>query len=449
MNNFLNTLKAFTAPPVFEGDKEKTRIAALLNTILISLIMVLVAINMIAAIISLTSGQAPPDLFVSIVAIIIFIGLIALMRLGFVRQVSLFLSFVISGVVTLALMRSESLVTVTSMGYVIAIITAGLLSGGWSALVLALFNLLCLGGLHYTAIQGITQSQPLTQNDLTTFGGIFLLSAYLLALASRSITEALEDARQKERAQLEANQKLSSLQASLEQRVADRTRALATSTEVSRRLSTILDQNQLVGEVVQQVRDSFDYYHAHIYLFDESGGELVMAGGTGEAGQTMLARGHKIPKGKGLVGRAGETNTPILVSDTSIDPDWLPNPLLPDTKSEVAVPIAIGDRVVGVLDVQQNVVDGLKREDVDLLQSIANQVAIALQNARSFTEAQRRAERESLIFSINQKIQGANTVEDALKVTVRELGRVLGSEGTRIMLKQTFAEADIKSDTSR
>lgn len=175
----------------------------------------------------------------------------------------------------------------------------------------------------------------------------------------------------------------------LEQRVTDRTKALETSTEVSRRLSTILDEKELVHEVVNQVRNSFGYYHTQIYFYDEARENLVMAGGTGEAGERMMAQFHKIAKGRGLVGRAAETNQPILVSDTINNPDWLPNVLLPDTKSEVAIPISIGDQVLGVVDVQHNVVDGLKREDIDALQSIANQVAVAVQNARSYTEIHR------------------------------------------------------------
>lgn len=223
---------------------------------------------------------------------------------------------------------------------------------------------------------------------------------------------------------------------SLEQRVAARTQALATSSEVSRRLSTILDSRQLILEVVEQAQSALGYYHVHIYLVDEANGDLVMAGGTGAIGQTMLAQGHKIARGRGLVGRAAENNQVVFVPDVSSDSEWLPNALLPDTQAEAAVPIAIGSQVLGVLDVQDNKAGGLDLEDITLLRSLANQVAIGLRNARSYAEIQRRAEREALIASIGQKIQNATTIEGALQVTVRELGRALDTQ-TSVRLVQS------------
>jgi PAS domain S-box-containing protein len=180
---------------------------------------------------------------------------------------------------------------------------------------------------------------------------------------------------------------LQNLIGTLEQRVADRTKALTTSVEVSRRLTSILDPIQLASEVVNQVQAAFDYYYAQIYLFDNAGENLVLTAGTGEAGEAMLGRGHSIPKGRGLVGRAAQNKESVLVADTAQDPDWLPNSLLPDTKAEVAIPIAIGDTVLGVLDVQDDGRHALTPEDVTLLESLGSQIAISLQNARQYLES--------------------------------------------------------------
>jgi putative methionine-R-sulfoxide reductase with GAF domain len=227
---------------------------------------------------------------------------------------------------------------------------------------------------------------------------------------------------------------LRNLIGSLEQQVTDRTRALETSNEVSRRLSTIMDQDQLVREVVEQLLSAFGYYHAQIYLYDENKQELVMAGGTGDAGRAMLARGHKIGKGRGLVGRAAENNEIVLIPDVSQAEGWLPNPLLPDTKAEVAVPIAIGDEVIGVLDVQHNLQNGLSEEDASLIQAIANQVAVAVLNAQAYQQAQRQATRETKILNINQRIQSAETIEEVLRIAVRELGQTLEAKRSDVEL---------------
>lgn len=221
---------------------------------------------------------------------------------------------------------------------------------------------------------------------------------------------------------------------SLERRVAARTRALTASADVSRRLAVIADEPTLVQTVVDEIQKAFGFYHAHIYLWDAGHENLIMAGGTGEAGQTMLARGHRLTRGRGLVGQAAETGAAVVVADTAQSPVWVANPLLPETRSEAAVPITLGAEGLGVLDVQHNQVGGFSAEDVELLQSLANQVAVALQNARAAAATQAAAARAAQIAAINQQILGAATVDDALRVAVREVGRALGGARARVAL---------------
>lgn len=227
---------------------------------------------------------------------------------------------------------------------------------------------------------------------------------------------------------------LSSTLMGLEKRVAERTRGIELSADISRRLSIILDPAQLVAEVVELLQFAFNYYHAQIYLFDEERENLIMVGGTGEAGKIMLERGHKLARGQGLVGRACDTGTVILVPDTRHDPQWLPNPLLPETNAEIAVPIILGDQVLGALDVQHDQVEGLGQQDSDLLSAVANQVAIALRNARQFAETQQNIAHQTRVNTIIQQIQSTTSIESALQVAAREIGRALNAQRTKAQL---------------
>ncbi len=208
---------------------------------------------------------------------------------------------------------------------------------------------------------------------------------------------------------------------------AQRTRAteLELIVRIVQRVSAILDRRELVTSVVDIIGTTLDYYHVHIYLYDEERQFLVIQAGTGEAGASMALQGHRIARGKGLVGRAAESNLPVVVPDVNKDGGWLPNALLPETRAEVAVPIRRADRVLGVLDVQHDVAAGLGESDARVLQTIADQIAVALENAQLYEQVQRRVDQEMLLNSITQKIQNTIEVDEALQVAVRELGRAL------------------------
>ena len=222
----------------------------------------------------------------------------------------------------------------------------------------------------------------------------------------------------------------------LELRVSERTQALETSFRISQTLSTILDRNQLLEEVIQQLQKVFDFYHVHIYLIDEATGCLHFVRGSGSIGYQLQIQKHKIELGRGLVGQAGQTNLTYLVPDVQQNPSWLPNELLPNTVAEIAVPISIGPKVFGVIDVQEDRFGRINAQIQQLLEAVAAQTAVALRNAEYVEEAQERAKREALINGIRNKIRQTDNVDLALKTAVRELGKALKDTQARVNLKK-------------
>jgi DNA-binding LacI/PurR family transcriptional regulator/GAF domain-containing protein len=199
-----------------------------------------------------------------------------------------------------------------------------------------------------------------------------------------------------------------------EEAMAKRATELELVARVSAAASTILNPTELLQQVVDLTKDSFGLYHAHVYLLDEAGETLVLAAGTGKVGRQMVAEGWRIPfrQEQSLVARAARTREGFIVNDVRADPNWLPNPLLPDTRSELAVPLVAGEWVLGVLDVQADKVDHFTEDDIRIQRTLAAQVAVALENARLFEQEQANLAFAERLYQAGRRITAAGDLQE-------------------------------------
>jgi PAS domain S-box-containing protein len=168
---------------------------------------------------------------------------------------------------------------------------------------------------------------------------------------------------------------------------------LATAAEVGRLVTSTLDQAVLFERTVDLIRGSFGFYHASIFTIDDTGFNAILREGTGEAGEKMKLAGHSLAVGsRSIIGQVTATGKTIIVNNTAVDPLHRPNPLLPNTRAEAGIPLKIGDRVVGAIDLQSEETGAFKPEDMSVLEILADQVAVALENARSYNLAQKAME---------------------------------------------------------
>ncbi len=164
---------------------------------------------------------------------------------------------------------------------------------------------------------------------------------------------------------------------------------LAISAEIGKLVTSTLDLNKIFSETVIRVKTGFDVYFAALYSIEETGFNAVLRGATGEAGDQMIAAKHSVTIGsQNIVGLVADTGTARLIEDVSTEPLYQPNPLLPETRSQVVIPLRIGTRIVAVLEIHSDRVHAFTEDDISVLQLLSDQVAVAIDNARSYELSQ-------------------------------------------------------------
>jgi GAF domain-containing protein len=246
-------------------------------------------------------------------------------------------------------------------------------------------------------------------------GGL-ILSTALILFSVNIYRENIERRRLHELTSL--NTELGKMKNDLEDRVEQRTSELTTRTDelalrskdlenanlrlqkrsaqfeaisrVSRSIAAVRDLSTLLPDVAATISESFGYYHVGIFLLDEAGKYAVLRATNSEGGRRMLQRAHKLQVGEqGIVGLVTGSARPRIALDVGDDIAYFDNPDLPETRSEMALPLKSGEKVVGALDVQSKEPNAFGHEDVDLLTLLADQVNLAIENARLFEETQR------------------------------------------------------------
>ncbi|MEP6894764.1 MAG: GAF domain-containing protein [Chloroflexota bacterium] len=392
----LTFFKRLTTSPVFEGDDEKTRAAELLNIILNALIVVIAL-----ALTGLALGQTARPVIYFIVAVFLFL-LIAMKvpaSLGYIKQVSIIIVILITIILTLVLAIGGSTRAPAIVFYILASVISGLLISRRAIYWSVTINALVFSALSWAEATGhlpvpdytITLQQPIV------FMAASFLTAVLLNLALKRQQEALEQFQRSEKV-------LASINAELELRVNDRTSELVAANqqiqsrakqlqivaEVARTAASIQDLNQLLNSLTHLISRQFGYYHVGIFLMDEQNQYAILEAANTEGGLTMLKRGHRLKVGEqGIVGFVTSRGEARIALDIGSDAVFFDNPDLPNTRSELALPLKISEKIIGALDLQSTEEGAFSEEDVSVLSILADQVAIAIQNARSSEQAQR------------------------------------------------------------
>lgn len=388
------------APPVFEGDDEKNRVARLANTILLATV-VMISLASVIVMITLRNYVVMGVTYVCLVVPVVVA--LFILRRGYTRAASLLTVLMLWLVLVVMGALFGGVVNTSFTTIVIVIMIAALLLGGRVGATFAFLSFVAVTVVFVSEVVGILPP-PLAANEpinyWVTHTVNYAIAALLLYLAMGNLTNAVQRA---QRLAVESEEQREQMQILMQQRAQDSERnanyVQATTAVVRESAAAMGDSQTLLARVVKVIQEQFNFYHVGLWLLDEVA-EWVELRAVSGVGQELAQRGFRLRVGvEGMIGDVARRGLSRMAVDVDRDLMYLRVNEVPDTRSELALPLRILNRTIGVLDVQSVEVQAFAEQDVQTLQALADQVAIAISNARLLAEARQVAEVERRIYS--------------------------------------------------
>jgi GAF domain-containing protein len=375
---FGNWLTAPSAKISDIGEQRRAKLAATLS-------LLLAVLNSIGGLFSYF-GQAENILqvFIAPIAVILIAYSITRTRYFSLGSFILVTSFSATGFLNI-IFANKDISTYLFIFVPISLIIASALLSPWALFLLTGVNIAAVVFLLPASGIALPHNINLQLGQFTTQGALLiLLNIFRQNIEKQRIKEIQK-----------TNQELMEVRDNLEKRVEERTMELnrrstqlEASTIVARSAAMVRDLNELLDSTVNQISERFGFYHAGIFLADSAEKFIVLQAASSEGGRQLLKRGLKMEIGRqGVVGYAAYHKRPRIVQDVSTDSAYVRIPELSNTRSEVALPLIVRNRIIGVLDIQSEESNAFKFDDVYTLQTMADQVALAIDNTLLLEES--------------------------------------------------------------
>jgi GAF domain-containing protein len=396
-----NRLRNFLIPKSIQ-DEARLSDFRMLRTILVIVLLASVAGLILAGIIGknilavITMG--------SVAVLIIFSAMF--LRNGKDRLARFAVPITLLAGLTFLVWQGNGIHDIVLTALITVVILASLTAGSKATLVFGILASISVITIGFSEITGLLEndfSHITGYDDIILVSLIIMTTAGLQRLSVNRLNESIAREKKNAATQARINTELRELQTTLENRVAERTAELEESTiqiqkrasqleaiaDVASSVASLQDVNELLPYITKTISQRFGFYHTGIFLLSEDKEYVVLRAANSEGGQKMLARKHQLRVGQeGIVGYSVAQKRARIALDVGEDAVFFNNPDLPATRSELALPLIIGSEVIGILDVQSEQPNAFSNEDIDVLTTLANQVAVAIENARLFQQSQ-------------------------------------------------------------